>query len=133
MTINDLELLKNLSKSPLMTTYTWYRYDTFIPDAYCADCKYYPSCILEKLNKLNSVICLLDYTETAKDYLTHDITLKTASVIFIHDINPLTRSYNINDITIEQAQEIIDRNIVLFHQIQQKVQENELIDQINEL
>lgn len=132
MTIVDIEQLKHLRKSLSSNNYTWYRYDTFIPDVECMHYTYYPSCIRE-LNMYGGRICLLDYTETAKDYLTKDITISTASDTFINDINPLTRCYDISDITVEQAQEIIDRNIALFHQIQQKVQENELIKQISEL
>ena len=116
--------LKNMKRIFHTEPDSTYRYAMFIPDKEFYTGEYYP--IFANLNYI------FDFTKTAKAYLKRKhITKDTLGDIFVYGNSKLTKLYDIDKISLEQAQEIIDRNTILFNKIQMKIKENELIDQIN--
>lgn len=75
-----------------------------------------------------------DYTVTAQNFLKRDnITEKDTSNTFLEDAYPTTKVYELKSLSIKKVQEIINRNNCLFSQIREKMIENTLISQINEV
>lgn len=129
MKIDDIELLKRIYRANSVIIKVCYRYDEFVPDNTITKGAYHPRCIID----IDNTLYLLDYTKTAEEYLKLRITSSTAKLTFtdFDHYNTVLRKFD--NITVEEAQEIIDRNIMLFKQIQVKAKENEMIDQISEL
>ena len=126
MKTNEIEKLRNIHEIKL-SIFTEYRTDCFVPDDEVFAKIYHPVIISTNKN-------VYDYTETAEKYLKRPyITSKTAKSTFLDLAADTTKSYELSDLTVEQVQEIIDRNNYLFTKITNKVRENELIDQINEV
>lgn len=121
MKFEELENLKNISYLNVDNTY---RYKAYIPDDELYPGEYYPIFANQRY--------IFDFTKTAKAYLKRKhITRDTLGEIFVYANSKLTKLYNLDEISLEQAQEIIDRNTILFNNIQMKIKENELLDQIN--
>ena len=123
---DEIKNLRNIHEIKL-SVFTEYRTDCFVPDDEVFAKIYHPVIISTNKN-------VYDYTETAEKYLKRPyITSKTAKSTFLDLASDTTKSYELSDLTVEQVQEIIDRNNYLFTKITNKVRENELIDQINEV
>lgn len=114
----DINLLKRIVPDGL-----YYRYVASIPRDITYVSEYYPI--------FSDGYHIYDYTESAKYFLKPKLTISCYT--YAHDFNRFTKIYNIDEISLEQAQEIIDRNSILFKQIQLKIKEDSLLKQINEL
>ena len=126
MKIKEIKNLRNIHEINY-SEFSEYRTDCSVPDDEVYAKVYHP--VIISSNKK-----IYDYTETAEKYLKRPhITSKTAKSTFLDLASDTTIVYELSELTVEQVQEIIDRNNYLFTKITNKVKENELLDQINEV
>lgn len=121
MNNQQLDKLKNIIKSKNSGAGFTYYYDVELPR--CNNNYIY--CPLLSMNGI-----IYDYYKVVKEYLKHcDVNAKSAESKLFYDGS--VKQISLRNITPEKAQKLIDRNIALFTQIKNKIIENNLIDQIN--
>lgn len=113
-----------------MDTDAFYRFKVCIPyvNAYGTQCYLYPV--------FAQFICneIYDYAPVAIEFLRcKRITAYDVDNRFHCKNNPRTKVYKMRDLTPEKSQKIINKNIALFTQIAQRIDEQALIDQINNI
>ncbi len=124
MKTEELKKLTNIfeAKNEFLATYN---YASFIPDAEVGSKKYYPTFFREDV--------IYDYTRTARAYLRRKSISYYPHETFVRDSRKSTLTYDINNLTLEEAQLIINRNIALFSQIQEKVAQDQLIAELSRI
>ena len=120
--------LKHLKNIGIMDTDAFYRLKVGVPyiDRWGTKCYHYP--VFAQFINYE----IYDYAPVARAFLRRKhITANDIDNRFDLKKDPHTKVYKMRDLTPEKAQEIINKNIALFTQIAQRIEEQELIDQIN--
>ena len=121
--------LRHLKNIGITDTDAFYRFKVSVPyvnSTYKEVCYHYPV--------FAQFICneIYDYAPTARLFLKRKrITAADVDTRFDLRKNPHTKVYKMRDLTPEKAQEIINKNIALFTQINQRIEEQAIIDHIN--
>ncbi len=124
MQAHEIKTLKHLIEFTISEGNRVYRYDSGVYTF--RNTMYYPMCFM--LNNTTYRYQLYDYVNMSKSFLKSScLTKKFVETAYTTYSSYKPIRWNIEDITLNQAQHIIDYNIHLFNQINEKTSQDELI------
>lgn len=132
MNLEEVSKLKNITDSfyvSITHKNSICRYVTPVYRANMSKKLYRPIAI--KLYTNPNTFKVYDYSLICKFLLTMNRIDNTLLDAFIETYDYRVKSYDIADITLEQAQEIINKNTLLLNELNNRLQEDDLLDKLN--
>lgn len=128
MNIEEIAKLKNVTDSFYVSTThkdKMYRYVAYIHIEHISKKNYRPIAI--KLYNSIQIFEIYDYSVICKKLLTLPHIDDNMLASFIETFDRDIKSYKIKDITLEQAQEIINNNVILLNKLNNRILEDNIL------